>query len=145
MVGSPGQTLDHLAQDFNFLAVLKPDMIGIGPFLPHCDTPFANAPAGDLTLTLRTVALARILFPHALIPATTALGTLDPKGRELGLQCGANVVMPNLSPEAARSRYTLYNNKLHAGAENADELELLKEQVKAAGYRVVVDRGDVKR
>jgi len=145
MVGSPGQTLEHLAEDFAFLEQLQPDMIGIGPFLPHCDTPFANESAGDLHLTLRTVALARILFPHALIPATTALGTLHPKGRTLGLQAGANVVMPNLSPEAARARYTLYNNKLHTGAENAEELDLLKAQVADAGYRIVIDRGDVKR
>ncbi|MBQ3055759.1 MAG: [Oscillospiraceae bacterium] len=145
MVGSPGQTLEHLAEDFAFLSELQPDMIGIGPFLPHCDTPFAAEAAGDLDLTLRTVALSRILFPHALIPATTALGTLHPKGRELGLKAGANVVMPNLSPEDARARYTLYNNKLHTGAENAEQLDLLKAQVEAAGYRIVVDRGDVKR
>ena len=145
MVGSPGQTLEHLAEDFAFLLELQPDMIGIGPFLPHCDTPFANESAGDLHLTLRTVALARILFPHALIPATTALGTLHPAGRTLGLQAGANVVMPNLSPEDARARYTLYNNKLHTGAESAEELDLLKAQVESAGYRIVVDRGDVKR
>jgi len=145
MVGSPGQTLEHLAEDFAFLEQLQPDMIGIGPFLPHCDTPFAAEPAGDLELTLRTVALARILFPHALIPATTALSTLHPKGRELGLKAGANVVMPNLSPESARARYTLYNNKLHTGAESSEALDLLKEQVTAAGYQIVVDRGDVKR
>lgn len=145
MVGSPGQTLEHLAEDFAFLTELQPDMIGIGPFLPHCDTPFANAPAGDLELTLRTVALARILFPFALIPATTALGTLHPEGRTRGLQAGANVVMPNLSPESARARYTLYNNKLHTGAENAEELDLLKSQVEAAGYQIVIDRGDVRR
>ena len=124
---------------------LQPDMIGIGPFIPHCDTPFGTHVAGDLNLTLRTVALARILFPHALIPATTALGTLHPQGREKGLKCGANVVMPNLSPEDARARYSLYNNKLHTGTENADELQKLKDQISAIGYQIVVDRGDVKK
>lgn len=145
MVGSPEQTLEHLAEDFAFLADLNPDMIGIGPFLPHCDTPFRASPAGDLTLTLRAVALARILFPHALIPATTALATLHPQGRETGLKCGANVVMPNLSPQSARERYTLYNNKRHSGTESAEELEALKKQISALGYQIVVDRGDVKK
>lgn len=145
MVGSPHQTLEHLAEDFAFLHELQPDMIGIGPFIPHCDTPFGTHPSGDLDLTLRTVALSRILFPHALIPATTALGTLHPQGREKGLRCGANVVMPNLSPEDARTRYSLYNNKLHTGTESAEQLEKLKTQVSALGYQIVVDRGDAKR
>lgn len=144
MVGAPEQTLAHLAEDFAFLEELMPDMIGIGPFLPHCDTPFHASPAGDLALTLRTVALARILFPHALIPATTALATLHPQGREMGLKCGANVIMPNLSPQSARERYTLYNNKRHSGTESAEELDALRREVSALGYQIVIDRGDAK-
>ncbi len=145
MVGTPNQTLEHLTEDFAFLRELQPDMIGIGPFIPHCDTPFGTHPSGNLDLTLRTVALARIIFPHALIPATTALGTLHPQGREKGLNCGANVVMPNLSPASARARYSLYNNKLHTGTESAEQLEALKTQISAIGYQIVVDRGDVKK
>ncbi len=145
MVGSPYQTLEHLIEDFSFLAELQPDMVGIGPFVPHCDTPFGSHPTGDLNLCLRAVAITRILLPHALIPATTALGTIHPEGRELGLKAGANVVMPNLSPEAARKQYTLYNNKLNTGAESAEGLTLLTQQIESAGYRVSFSRGDVKR
>ncbi len=144
MVGSPFQTLEHLLADLRFLQALQPDMIGIGPFLSHKDTPFCDHPNGDLQLTLRLVAILRLLFPKALLPATTALGTLHPQGRELGLQAGANVVMPNLSPEDVRKLYQLYDNKLATGAESVQGLMLLKEQVAACGYRVVTDVGHAK-
>lgn len=145
MVGSPWQTSEHLIADLRFLQELRPDMIGIGPYLTHKDTPFAGYPNGSLALTLRLIAILRLMFPYALLPSTTALGTIHPEGREMGLKAGANVVMPNLSPQGVRKLYNLYENKIHTGAEAAESLELLKQQVKRAGYSVVVDRGDVRR
>ena len=144
MVGSPGQTVDCLAQDMLLLARLRPQMVGIGPFLPHHDTPFAHCPPGRLDLTLRMVALTRLLLPQALIPATTALATLDPQGRELGILAGANVVMPNLSPPDVREKYLLYDNKAHSGLESAEAVAELKASMERIGYRVVTDRGDWK-
>lgn len=145
MVGSPGQSVHTLIADLRFLQELCPDMIGIGPFISHKDTPFANEKNGSLELTLKLIAVLRLMFPHALIPATTALGTIAPDGRERGLRAGANVVMPNLSPDNVRALYSLYDNKAHSGCEAAESLELLKESVERAGYRVVVARGDVKK
>ena len=154
MVGAPGQTMEHLIQDLQFMQDLQPDMIGIGPYLPHKDTPFGRSRfvrAQDmpkeqkLQLTLRLLALLRIMFPYALIPSTTALGTIDPRGREMGLKAGANVVMPNLTPVRWRDQYAIYDNKLALGAEAAQGRMLLEEQVAEAGYRVVTDIGDVKR
>lgn len=159
MVGAPGQTLNHLQEDIRFLQELRPDMIGIGPYLPQADTPLGAAilngtagtddMAGDsdakLTLTLRLIAILRILFPYALIPATTALGTIDPHGRELGLKAGANVVMPNLSPVEVRDLYELYDNKICTGEESAQCRSCLELRVLSAGYRVITDIGDVKR
>lgn len=145
MVGSPYQTPESLIADLRFLQKLEPDMIGIGPFLTHEDTPFHTFGNGSMLLTLRLISILRLMFPYALIPSTTALGTIHPEGRELGLQAGANVVMPNLSPLSAKERYTLYDNKLNTGAEAAQGLELLKSQVHAAGYEVVTDRGDVRK
>lgn len=145
MVGSPGQTSKTLLADLRFLQELKPDMIGIGPFIPHCDTEFAKEKAGSLEQTLKLIAILRLMFPYALIPATTALGTIAPDGRERAFRAGANVVMPNLSPENVRELYSLYNNKAHSGAEAAESLGILKEQAKNAGFEVVVARGDVKR
>ena len=133
-----GQALEILQQ-------LQPDMIGIGPYVPHADTPFAGQPTGDLALTLRLVSLLRLLFPYALIPATTALGTIHPQGRERGLQAGANVVMPNLSPVGVRELYTLYDNKICTGEEAAQCRGCLERRVLAAGYRIVTAVGDVKR
>jgi biotin synthase len=141
MVGSPHQTTGHLIADLRFLQHLKPDMIGIGPYISHHDAPFSGYQNGDLYLTLRLIAILRLLFPDALIPATTALGTIDEKGRELGLGAGANVVMPNLSPLRVRTLYDLYDNKLSSGTEAAEYLANLKESVAAAGYRVVTDIG----
>lgn len=145
MVGSPGQTLDYVAEDLLFLQELQPDMIGIGPFLRHAQTPFANEPNGDLFLTLRLISMLRLMFPHALLPSTTALGTLHPKGREWGLQAGANVVMPNLSPVSFRKLYSLYDNKISTDEEAAEGKAKLEKQVAQAGYQVVTARGDVKK
>ncbi len=145
MVGSPYQTAHHLVEDLRFLQELDPDMIGIGPFLPHHATPFAHENKGSLTLTLRMLSLVRLMFPHALLPATTALGTLHPDGRTLGLQAGGNVVMPNLSPTDVRELYTLYEDKISTHAESAEGLNALKKQVSLAGYEIVTHKGDVKR
>ena len=145
MVGSPFQTTENLVEDLRFLQELDPDMIGIGPFLPHHETPFASYPKGDLETTLRLLSILRLLFPHALLPATTALGTLHPQGRVLGLKAGANVVMPNVSPMEKRKLYALYENKIGTDAESAEGLALLKAEVSEAGYRIVEEAGHVKR
>ena len=142
MVGSPYQTVENLADDLMFLQKLRPQMIGIGPFIPHHDTPFKDEPAGSVELTLVLLAILRLLFPHVLLPATTALGTLCPGGRVLGIKAGANVIMPNLSPQNVRGKYLLYDNKLHSGAEAAEALELLKQEVVGIGYKIVAARGD---
>jgi len=144
MVGSPFQTMECLIEDLRFLQQLKPSMIGIGPFIVHRDTPFAHYPSGSLTLTLRLIAVLRLMFPYALIPATTALGTIDPLGREMGLRAGANVVMPNLSPVEVRKKYELYDNKLHTEKEAAENKALLANSIAAAGYTIVTDIGNVK-
>lgn len=142
MVGSPGQTTENLAEDLLFLKELNPQMVGIGPFIPHHDTPFGQYPAGSAELTVYLLGLIRLMLPHVLLPATTALGTLDPQGREKGILAGANVVMPNLSPAAVREKYSLYDNKLCTGEEAAESLQALKERIHRIGYTVVVDRGD---
>lgn len=142
MVGSPYQTAENLADDLMFLQKLRPQMIGIGPFIPHHDTPFKDEPAGSVELTLVMLAVLRLLFPHVLLPATTALGTLAPGGRLLGIKAGANVIMPNLSPQNVRGKYLLYDNKLHTGAEAAEALNELQREVASIGYRIVSARGD---
>lgn len=142
MVGSPYQTAENLADDLMFLQKLRPRMIGIGPFIPHHDTPFKDEPAGSVELTLVLLAVLRLLFPHVLLPATTALGTLAPGGRLLGIKAGANVIMPNLSPQNVRGKYLLYDNKLHTGAEAAEALNELQREVASIGYRIVSARGD---
>ena len=145
MVGSPYQTTRELLCDLRFLQELQPDMIGIGPFIHHADTPFRDFPNGTLELTLRLLAILRLMFPYVLLPSTTALGTIHPEGRELGLKAGANVVMPNLSPVAVRFKYKLYDNKICLGEESAQCRGCLERRVAAAGYRIVTDRGDVRR
>lgn len=142
MVGSPGQTIEHLIADVQFIEELQPQMIGIGPFLPHHDTPFATMPAGNMERTLLLLSIFRLMHPTALIPSTTALATLAPGGRERGILAGANVVMPNLSPREERKKYELYNNKASLGAEAAEGLQLLDKQLAAIGYRISKDRGD---
>lgn len=145
MVGSPYQTPENLIADLRFLQRLKPDMIGIGPYITHKDTPFAEFKSGDLKLTLRLVSILRLMFPYALIPSTTALGTIHPQGRELGLKAGANVVMPNLSPVGVRKLYSLYENKICTGEEAAQCRSCLEVRVESAGYRIVTDVGNVKK
>lgn len=142
MVGSPGQTPQHLAADLLFLRELQPDMVGVGPFIPHKDTPFARYPAGTLNDTLMMLALTRLLLPRALMPSTTALSTIHPCGREMGFQVGANVAMPNLSPVDVRKAYSLYDGKAAFGAESAQGLALLSERVAAVGFAVDMGRGD---
>ena len=142
MVGAPGQTLEHLAEDLVFLQELQPQMIGIGPFVPHHDTIYAEEKAGSVELTLFLLSVIRIMFPKVLLPATTALGTMDPRGREKGLATGANVVMPNLSPVKNRKLYELYDNKICTGEEAAECRGCLGRRVASAGYRLVEDRGD---
>lgn len=144
MVGSPYQTLENLVTDLQFLKELQPDMIGIGPYLTHHQTPFSSYPNGSLSLTLKLISILRLMFPYALIPATTALGTIAHNGRELGLKAGANVVMPNLSPVDVRKKYELYENKICTGEEAAECRGCLEKRVEAAGYKLVVDIGNVK-
>lgn len=144
MVGSPYQKTENLISDLRFLQELKPSMIGIGPYITHIETPFKDCKSGDLYLTLRLVAILRLMFPYALIPATTALGTIHPQGREMGLKAGANVVMPNLSPVSVRKLYALYENKICTGEESAQCRGCLENRVKSAGYNIVTSRGDVK-
>ncbi len=142
MVGSPGQTSAELAEDLQFLEELRPEMVGIGPFIPHHDTPFAQEKAGSVEQTLFLLSVIRILLPKSLLPATTALGTLDPRGREKGLLAGANVVMPNLSPVKNRKQYELYDNKICTGEEAAECRGCLSRRVESVGYRLVNERGD---
>lgn len=142
MVGAPYQTAEHLTEDMLFIKELNPQMIGIGPFVPHHDTPFAKEQGGTLELTLFMLGLLRLMIPKALIPSTTALGTIDPNGRELGILAGANVVMPNLSPRNVREKYLLYDNKICTGDEAAESLENLKIRMKKINYDIVVSRGD---
>lgn len=142
MVGSPGQTMEHLAEDLIFLKELEPQMVGIGPFIPHHETRFAKETAGSVGLTLFLLSVIRILLPKVLLPATTALGTMDPLGREKGLAAGANVVMPNLSPVKNRKQYDLYDNKICTGEEAAECRGCLERRVSSTGYRLVAERGD---
>lgn len=142
MVGSPGQTAACLAQDMAFLHELRPHMVGIGPFVPHKDTPFAHEPAGTLELTLFMLSALRLMLPDALLPATTALGTIAPDGRERGILAGANVVMPNLSPVAHRKDYSLYDNKICIGEEAAECRWCLHARMAGIGHEIVESRGD---
>ena len=144
MVGSPGQTVEHIIEDLLFIEKLRPEMIGIGPFLPHHDTPFAGHPNGTVEQTILLLSIFRLMHPAALIPATTALATLIPDGRERGILAGANVVMPNLSPREERKKYELYNDKASLGAESAEGLAALQKQLNAIGYEISTERGDFK-
>lgn len=142
MVGAPYQTAENLADDMLFIKKLNPQMVGIGPFIPHRDTQFSDEPAGTLELTLYMLGLLRLMLPKVLLPATTALGTIAPDGREHGILAGANVVMPNLSPKSVREKYLLYDNKACTGDEAAESITHLKERMKNIGYEIVVSRGD---
>lgn len=142
MVGSPGQKIEYLVKDLRFLQDLKPEMVGIGPFIPHHDTEYADHPSGTVQLTLRLLSVIRLLLPEVLLPSTTALGTIDPRGREKGILAGANVVMPNLSPTNVRNKYLLYDNKICTGDEAAECIRCLAGRVSSVGYKVVESRGD---
>lgn len=145
MVGSPYQTAAHIARDLKFIEEFKPDMCGIGPFIPHKDTPFRDFAAGSAEFTCFLLSVVRLMLPNVLLPATTALGSIKEGGREMGLKAGANVVMPNLSPQSVRAKYMLYNNKLSGGSESAQAVKELSERIKSVGYRIVNHRGDIKK
>lgn len=142
MVGSPYQTPAALARDLAFIQEFRPEMCGIGPFVPHHATPFADRPSGTLEQTLGLLSIIRLIHPFVLLPATTALATIDPCGRELGMEAGANVAMPNLSPAGVRTRYALYDGKACTGDEAAECRRDLDRSLESFGYRVVIDRGD---
>ncbi len=145
MVGSPFQTEAELAKDLLFVQEFRPDMCGIGPFIPHKDTPFRREQAGSVELTCFLLSVLRLIYPPVLLPATTALGTLHPRGRELGILSGANVVMPNLSPVSVRKKYELYDNKICTGEEAAECRGCLARRMESIGYRLTVDRGDIRK
>ena len=142
MVGSPGQTSAHIAKDLLFLHQFQPEMVGIGPFIPHSDTPLKDEPAGTVELTVFLLGIIRLMLPDVLLPATTALATIHPEGRELGIRAGANVCMPNLSPRAVREKYMLYNNKISTGEEAAQSRDALAKRIERIGCAIVTDRGD---
>ncbi len=144
MVGSPYQTPETIYEDLKFIKEFQPAMVGIGPFIPHHETPFASQKAGSVDLTLLLLSIIRLIIPKVLLPATTALGTISGDGRIRGLLAGANVIMPNLSPKSVREKYMIYDNKLSSGEEAAENLEKLKAQVNEIGSRIVIDRGDSK-
>jgi len=144
MVGSPYQTSEHLAKDLKFIETFKPHMCGIGPFIPHKDTEFAKEKPGSVDLSCYLLAIIRLMHPGILLPATTALASLEENGREKAILCGANVVMPNLSPMEERAKYTLYNNKASIGTEAAEGLSALRESLEKIGARVEIGRGDAK-
>ena len=144
MVGSPGQTPKQLAMDLKFIETFRPEMCGIGPFIPQKDTPFGDRPGGSVELTCYLLSILRLMQPNLLLPATTALGTLDPIGREKGILAGANVVMPNLSPVSVREKYALYDHKICTGEESAQCISCLAARMESIGYTVVTDRGDPK-
>ena len=142
MIGSPWQTVDNLVSDLRFLKDFKPEMVGMGPFIPHHDTELSDFPSGTAEMTVKILAIVRLMLPDVLLPATTALGTIDPMGREKGILAGANVLMPNLSPTDVRKKYLLYDNKICTGDEAAECIRCLTGRVNRVGYEVVVDRGD---
>lgn len=145
MVSSPYQTAENLAEDLLYIHDLQPHMVGIGPFVPHHDTPFAEEKQGSLETTLLLLGMIRLILPNVLLPATTALGTIHPKGREMGILAGANVVMPNLSPKDVRKKYLLYDNKICTGDEAAECIACLGRRMESVGYKLVSARGDHKK
>ena len=145
MVGSPCQTEKELAKDLKFIETFRPDMCGIGPFIPHAQTPFSEKKAGTAELTCFLLSVIRLIYPNVLLPATTALGTVDPQGREKGILAGANVVMPNLSPVSVRKKYMIYDNKICTGEESAQCKDCLQRRMQSIGYTIVTDRGDIKK
>lgn len=142
MVGSPYQTFENIIEDLFFIKEFKPHMIGIGPFIPHCDTCFSKEKSGSVDLTLFLLSVLRLMFPKVLLPATTALGTLETNGREKGILAGANVLMPNLSPMEVRKKYSLYDNKIYTDEEAAEHIDNLRNRINSIGYTIVEERGD---
>lgn len=142
MIGSPGQTLDNIVSDLLFIKDFKPEMVGIGPFIPAKNTPFEGGSSGSVDMTLKLISIIRLLLPNALIPATTALGTVNKDGRQLGILAGANVIMPNLSPSQVRDKYSIYDNKVSIGLEGAEGIEALKKSFADTGFEIVTDKGD---
>ena len=142
MIGVKGQTIDHIVEDLLLIQRMQPEMVGIGPFLPHKATPLGSEPAGDLNLVLATIAIVRLMLPTALLPSTTALATLTPRGRLEGILSGANVVMPNLSPSDVRAKYAIYENKASWGKEAAEGLSALESELQTIGYYIDYARGD---
>ena len=143
MVGSPFQTMDTIAEDLLFIYNFQPQMVGIGPFIPHHDTIFADMPHGSVNLTIALLAMIRLIIPNILLPATTALGTIAAKAREAGIFAGANVIMPNLSPINVRKKYLIYDNKIATGEETAESLSKLRESLDKIGFEIVVAKGDI--
>lgn len=144
MIGSPYQSEEQLVEDMLFLQEFRPHMVGMGPFISHKDTPFKGEKNGSVEQTIFILSLVRLMLPESLLPATTALGTLDDGGREKAVLAGANVVMPNLSPLHVRKKYMLYDNKISTGDEAAESLENLKKRMNKIGYDITTDRGDYK-
>lgn len=142
MIGVPGQSIEHIAEDLEAIYALRPQMVGIGPFIPHPLTPFAGNAAGDIPLTLNAIAIVRLLLPNALIPATTALATLSTEGHRLAIEAGANVIMPNLSPTDVRSKYAIYQGKASSGTEAAEHLQALEAELAEFGYTINYDKAD---
>ena len=142
MVGSPFQTYCEIAEDLEYMAALHPEMIGIGPFIPHSATPFSGFPSGSVDMTLRLISILRLMFPNANIPSTTALATVGKEGRVKGILAGANVVMPNASPPEVRESYSLYNGKMCRGREAIEGLDALKRELAGAGYELSFEKGD---
>lgn len=142
MIGSPGQEAEHILKDIRFIQEFKPEMVGMGPFIPHNETRYADHKAGTADMTLRLLSIVRLILPGVLLPATTALGTIDPRGREKGIMAGANVLMPNLSPVNVRKKYLLYDNKICTGEEAAECIKCLRQRVESTGFRIIVSRGD---
>lgn len=142
LVGLPNQGNEDFANDLLFLKDIQPDMIGIGPFLPHHQTPLKDEKGGDLDKALIMIALTRLMVPECLLPATTAMGTISKQGREIALKAGANVVMPNLSPTTVRSKYELYDNKMYTGDEAAECLKDIERKINSAGFQVDMGIGD---
>ena len=143
MVGAPYQRAKHIAEDLKFIEEFKPDMCGIGPFVPHKETIFKDFEQGSAELTCYLLSVIMLIQPNILLPATTALGTIDPEGREKGILSGANVVMPNLSPEGVRKKYDLYDNKISSGSESAENIKDLEKRMKNIGFEIVTHRGDI--
>ena len=144
MIGVPYQTNDDIADDMLFMQEFKPHMVGLGPFIPHSDTPFGGFEAGSVKHTLMLISLTRIMLPKVLLPSTTALGTAEAEGRQLGVLAGCNVVMPNLSPSSVRKKYMLYDNKIGTEFDSKTSINLLRKQMEDIGYEVVCSRGDYK-